>query len=433
VPADGHCAATEPRGRKYRKSAPKWDANDGRPPDTVEALAAVDKEQQKKSKKKSSKKTSTSQKEQPTTTLLQPAIVVSPLLTPQALISYEWSGGNSCFFDVGLALWFEAFSRWPQHVREALLKSLPSDTVLASVFNHFERRNKWLATGKGDLVNGRRELSLGQGMARHGIFKQLDLYETAESYGCSRTWLRRGVMVCYHRLVCFFMGLICLCFQELPDAVQTHFGIQHHLICVCPVGHKSSHPASSPDAIFSIICNDIDTTRAICGPDATFEDYLKHIIPRRLIGNDAGGTTLLHTLPLSPCSHSGCNHNSRIDHIETSWPHILNVTPETSGGSADVFNRKALPLPRYFHIQNVQYELVGRMHHDSKRQHYTCDRPILSDLYRSDDMLFNGNFIRIGSADLLRDTDFAVHMLVYHRLSDSQVSKIASSAKVTYS
>lgn len=209
VPTDGHCAVTEPRGRKYRKSAPKWDANDGRPPDTVEALAVVDKELQNKSKKKASKKKSTSRKE-PTTASLQPAIVVSPLLTPQALISYEWSGGNSCFFDVGLALWFEAFSRWPQHVREALLKSLPSDTVLASVFNHFERRNKWLATGKGDLVNGRRELGLGQGMARHGIFEQLNLYETADSYGCSRTWLRRGVMVRYHCVVDFFTTLIIL-------------------------------------------------------------------------------------------------------------------------------------------------------------------------------------------------------------------------------
>jgi hypothetical protein len=173
-------------------------------------LAVVDKELQNKSKKKVSKKKSMSQKEQPTTASLQPAIIVLPLVTPQALISYEWSGGNSCFFDVGLALWFEAFSRWPQGVCEALLKSLPSDTVLASVFNHFERCNKWLATGKGDLVNRRRELSLGQGMARRGIFEQLNLYETAGSYGCSRTWLRCGVMVRYHCVVVFFTTLISL-------------------------------------------------------------------------------------------------------------------------------------------------------------------------------------------------------------------------------
>jgi hypothetical protein len=91
VPADGHCTATEPRGWKYRKSALKWDANDGRPPDTVEALAVVDKEQQNMSKKKALKKKSMSRKKQLTTASLQPAIVVSPLLTPQALISYEWS------------------------------------------------------------------------------------------------------------------------------------------------------------------------------------------------------------------------------------------------------------------------------------------------------------------------------------------------------
>lgn len=193
----------------------------------------------------------------------------------------------------------------------------------------------------------------------------------------------------------------------------------------------SSLPASNPNAIFSVICNDIDVIRAICRPNATFEDYLKHIIPCRLIGNDAGGTTLLHILPPSPCSHSGCNRNSRLNRIKTAWPLILNITPETLGGSADVFNLKALPLPHYFHIENVQYELVGRMHYDSKRQHYTCDRPILSDLYRSDGMLFNGNYIRIGSADLLQGIDFTVHMLLYHRLSDSQVSEIAPSAKET--
>lgn len=91
VPADGHCTATEPQGRKYRKSALKWDANDGRPPDTVEALAVVDKEQQNMSKKKALKKKSMSRKKQLTTASLQPAIVMSPLLTQQALISYEWS------------------------------------------------------------------------------------------------------------------------------------------------------------------------------------------------------------------------------------------------------------------------------------------------------------------------------------------------------
>jgi hypothetical protein len=48
-------------------------------------------------------------------------------------------------------------------------------------------------------------------------------------------------------------------------------------------------------------------------------------------------------------------------------------------------------------------------------------------------MLFNGNYIRIGSTDHLQDSDFTVQMLVYHRLSDSQVSEIALSANETSS
>lgn len=173
-----------------------------------------------------------------------------------------------------------------------------------------------------------------------------------------------------------------------------------------------------------MILNDVDTTRAICGPDATFNNFLEHIIPRRHIGNEAGGTTLLHTIPPSPCSHPGCLRESHIDRIETLWPRIFNVTPETVSSSTGVFNRTALPLPRNFHIQDVQYELVGRVHHDPKRQHFTCDRPILSHLYCSDDMLFGGNFIRVGSADLLQDVDFTVNLLVYHRVTDSQVREL---------
>jgi hypothetical protein len=147
--------------------------------------------------------------------------------------------------------------------------------------------------------------------------------------------------------------------QELPDIIQKEFGIQHTLISVCSAGHTSSCSTSRLEVIFSVILNDVDTTRAICGQDATFNDFLEHIIPRRRIGNDAGGTTLLHTIPPLPCSHPGCHRKSHIDCIETSWPHIFNVTPETVSGSTDVFNRTALPLPCNFSIQDVRYKLVG--------------------------------------------------------------------------
>lgn len=121
----------------------------------------------------------------------------SPLLnnTKLTCISYKWTGGNSCFFDVGLALWFEAFSRWPSDARAGLLTSLPNDSVLASVFHHFDRRIKWISTGAGGLIAGRRELALGQDVTRHAIFSRLELYSTSSEYGCARTWLIKSVAV----------------------------------------------------------------------------------------------------------------------------------------------------------------------------------------------------------------------------------------------
>jgi hypothetical protein len=111
------------------------------------------------------------------------------------LISYKWSSGNSCFFDVGLAIWFEAYRRCPPPIRRSFPTLLPMDSVLSSIFYHYERPIKWLATDRKELSVGRRELSLGQELARHGIFDRLKLYEHGGAYGCSRTWMFRVVNV----------------------------------------------------------------------------------------------------------------------------------------------------------------------------------------------------------------------------------------------
>lgn len=140
---------------------------------------------------------------------LSPTIPISPVVLPRSppvtqpshqvdqkdLISYSWSGGNSCFFDVGLALWFESFKRCDQQCRHAFLASLELDSVLSSIFTHFERRIKWLERDSGGLAEGRRELVSGQRAARRGIFDRLNLYESAGAYGCARTWLVSAVAV----------------------------------------------------------------------------------------------------------------------------------------------------------------------------------------------------------------------------------------------
>jgi hypothetical protein len=174
--------------------------NDGRPPDTSVALKAYDAADTKLHLKKTKKVTfampsdsfpgSKSQSTPPSQQ--QPHI--------NELILYQWSGGNSCFFDVGLALWFEAYRQWPSQTRKMFLKSIPAATVVSSIFHHYERRIKWLATGRGGILAGRRELSLGQEVARHGIFSQLKLYEYDGAYGCSRHWMARVISVSLSKL-----------------------------------------------------------------------------------------------------------------------------------------------------------------------------------------------------------------------------------------
>jgi hypothetical protein len=162
------------------------DLNDGRPPDTSEALKVFDSADKKQpTKKKVTKKVAFMASPTCDSSL---DLSSSPKPNTNELISYKWTGGNSCFFDVGLALWFEAYRRWPPSIQQNLLKSIPTDTVLSSIFNHYDRRIKWLATGRGGLTEGRRELLLGQEMTRHGIFNRLKLYTHAGEFGCARHW-----------------------------------------------------------------------------------------------------------------------------------------------------------------------------------------------------------------------------------------------------
>lgn len=212
--------------------------------------------------------------------------------------------------------------------------------------------------------------------------------------------------------------------QDLPDAItQRKFGIQHSLLSVCAGGHQSAVEASKPQTFFSILCNDVDTTRALCGADATLNDYFEHLVPRRPMGNDTGGTKALHTLPSSMCSHPGCDNESTVYEIETAWPDILNVCPETVGSGPGSFsNRRPLPLPRQLDVHGVQYELVGRAHYNGgEAGHFTCDRLIHDRLYASDDLHFEGSFVDVGDVDILEEVDFTVQVLVYRRCSEQTV------------
>jgi hypothetical protein len=137
----------------------------------------------------------------------------------------------------------------------------------------------------------------------------------------------------------------------------------------------------------SIITNDVDTTCAICGPNVMLQDHLQHLIPRCSMGNDESGTRLLHTISDSQCLHPGCDNSSILNHIQTSWPNILHILPETIMSGENSFNMEPLIIPHQFGIQNdIKYELVGHIHYNRDAQHFTCNCIIAGCLYKSDDV-----------------------------------------------
>jgi hypothetical protein len=249
--------------------------------------------------------------------------------------------------------------------------------VLSSIFYHYERQIKWLTTNHADLTVGQCELSLGQEMTQHGIFNQLKLYEHAGVYGCSRTWM--FCVVCVSILpyfLCFPMAIIVpACFQEVDDpTAECFFGIKHTLKGLCSAGHSSLSVAAKPEMVYTIIANAVDATHVICEANVTLQGHLEHLTPRCSIGNDESGTTLLHTILDLPCSHPGCKNHSSLSHIQTSWPNILCILPETIGSSKDSLNGEPLTIPLFFSIQkDVKYELVGRICYECSKEHFTCD------------------------------------------------------------
>jgi hypothetical protein len=139
--------------------------NDGRPPDTADAL-------------------------------LDLTHNFSPTSHTRLLQSYSWQSPNSCFFDNGLELWFRAFALWPGPTQAHFLGLLPHNSVLATIFYHFTRRLKWISDANGTDREGHQILGLAQSLVAHAIFVKWVLYPSHKDYGCAITWLHHAIHVC---------------------------------------------------------------------------------------------------------------------------------------------------------------------------------------------------------------------------------------------
>lgn len=289
-------------------------------------------------------------------------------------------------------------------------------------FFHFKRRLKWIYDPLGDGVDGQRELGLVQTLVRHIIFNKWTLYSRPDDYGCAITWLNHAIKVScplYHSQLC---SIGCCQDSRTNAAVQLYFGLQHTLLHRCPEGHVSRVVASNPESMFQFNDHDLRITRAVHGSHITMTDYFQHLIPRRRIGNDANGTTVLHTLPSSTCLHSNCKVQADLMAIETSWPQILQIIPESRAASEDMLKtQKWIQLDRKFTIPDqkgngVEYQLVGRVCFHSN-QHFTSDIMLENRLFLYNDMFNKGKLVDIGDSTLFDTQDDRCVLLTYHRTS----------------
>ena len=106
---------------------------------------------------------------------------------------------------------------------------------------------------------------------------------------------------------------------------------------------------------------------------------------------EEGGTTLVHSLPAPLCTHPGCTDIFQPDFIETRWPKILQVNPDTGA-------HPRLTITPAFTVSDragnsVTYELVGTVSFDPERKHYTSKIMFDGTTFAYDDLIRRGALV----------------------------------------
>ncbi|KAH7908558.1 hypothetical protein BJ138DRAFT_1205112, partial [Hygrophoropsis aurantiaca] len=403
----GHFLPPSKPQQSRRPPTKKFNENDGRAPDTAAALQKTNVALEHaigipKSKQLVESLASTTSSNLPSL-IGQQTIAKRHQYTSLYLQSYTWSAPNSCFFDTGLELWFRAFAAWSTTEQDEFLESVPSKSAIAGIFYHYRRRIRILhKENAGSMHTLALELGLCQEVMRNVIFSKWQLYSDAGEYGCAVTWLQRAVM------------------EIDSEEIQLSFAVQHFVEVQCESNHHTTIPASKPEALFRLSDHDARIVHAACAPKSTVDltDFFLHLIPRRSIGNDANGTTLLHTLTDLHCTHTECSlsmlSTPKIIGIKTSWPKILHIMPETRGSLREE--------------EDVRYELIGRILH--RVNHFVAEVLIDGHIFVYNDMN-SGKLEDRGNGLLFEEGDRNAVLYVYHRTSSVQLSRREISAILT--
>ncbi|KAF8516236.1 hypothetical protein JB92DRAFT_3311114 [Gautieria morchelliformis] len=383
----GHVTPPEPRDPPKRGYHKKLDDNDGRPPDTIEAL------------EKASKSTTYYQESGQKGNSNQPANDGTSSL-PHALKSYIWSSPNSCFWDVGTELLYRAFIGLNPELKKNMFNALKPSSHLGGLFYHFQRRQDWAEDRNGHVIAGTRELALYQGILRHLIFNKWQLYDSPSDFGCAMTWM--------HRLI-------------------SHFSIHE-----CPHGHETRVPASKPIPQFALHTQNIQVTwhavSQLENQSPTLSRCLQHLIPRVPQGNSLFCTELIHCRSPVNCNIMGCGTLAPITAVETSWPTVLSLmTPsgpqisETSPYQPECtvsFTGDALASSTI-----IDYKLVGKIIHVEEQEHWIAEICQGNMAYEYDDMHNGGSLSELGPATVLEHWREHTSLIMYRRCSTQHCTR----------
>ncbi|KAH9852176.1 hypothetical protein C2E23DRAFT_903981 [Lenzites betulinus] len=457
---DGHVPwPTGPRERPPRKGRTVFHPNDGRAPDTIEALALpkTTASTDTADTKTTNANTANTANTIPVSRLTSPACIVPATITlptiattiaaPQTQIvrdnnkfmfmSYRLSN-SSCFTDHPLEAWFRAYTLWSPDERYKLQHSiLPIDSVLASIFYHFEARLKWAQHGS-DVLDGRRAMELCQRVIKHAVFRTWQLVEREDSHGCAYTWIERAVQTAA---------------INSPETRQT-FAIHHYAEWTCPdCGYRTEDCIPLP-VIYSLRAKDIrlaslygssGTSSVMLTPEPealSLQGYFAHFIPCRPMGNRHHGSDPIHELIGPACPQDGCVSICRISAMQTSWPRLLHILPETIGDTPTAYHARNPPpvvfpqslyipsLPQHNVVSSmglpgdtncIEYSLVGRILH--KPGHFTGEYVIHGRTFAYDCARHRGKLVDIGDCDACTRPRHDVVMYIYTRRTEKSISQ----------
>lgn len=179
-------------------------------------------------------------------------------------------------------------------------------------------------------------------------------------------------------------------------SVQLNFKLEHLLSGTCPSGHPSLVALHGIPIVLPLNHFDLRVARAKFGPTTSLTEYFATAIPRIFMGsNMISGSALVHSLPAPRCEHMDCLAQFQPQDIETRWPRILHINPDTG-------SQPALPITRAFTLsdgsgRSVGYRMVGTMSFDSERQHYTAKIMIDDQSFSYDGLCRGGALVPLGS------------------------------------